>query len=280
MEDRCDRSGTYAETRAGLSRSHLFIAYTLAIGCVIASGVWFVFVSRYWSVTKLEIEGIRAISREEVSDTTYKIIDEGEWKPWDKRNIFFVHPDALAQAIRDRLFADQVTVDKIYPNVLRLKVVERQRSIILVSKDQFLHVDSNGIVTEDFASSTEAITVRSFLTGSRMSDSSQVPVIVTDLSELATTGYQAAKTTTVHGWLDTSKTLLAKGLRFRYLKLTSPEVSTMSVVMEPGYELILDIGGPLEPQITTYEKFMKAQPKGYKPDEYIDVRIPGKIFTK
>ena len=280
MEDRSERSGTYAETRAGLSRSHLLIAYTLATSCVIASGVWFVFVSRYWSITRLDIEGIRAISNEEVSDVTYRIIDEGEWKPWDKRNIFFIHPEALAQSIRDRLFADQVTVDKIYPNVLRLKVVERQRSIILASKDQLLHVDSNGIVTENFSSSTEAIAARSFLTGLRITDSSQVPIVVTDLSELATTGYQAAKTNTVHGWLDASKTLLANGLRFKYLKLTSPEVSTMSVVMEGGYELILDIGGPLEPQITTYETFIRAQVKGYKPAEYIDVRILGKIFTK
>lgn len=280
MEDRSERSGTYSETRAGLSRSHLLIAYTLAIGCVVSFGVWFVFVSRYWSVAQLDIQGIQAISREEVSGVTYQLLDEGSWKPWDRRNIFFVHPIELAQGIRDRLFADQVTVDKIYPNVLRLKVIERQRSIVLVSKDQLLHVDANGVVTNDVTSSTDSVNIRSFIIGTHVMDVSQVPIVVTNLSEMATTGYQAAKTNTVRGWLDTYKTLLAKGLRFRYVKLASPEASTASVVMEPGYELILDMSGSLEPQIATYEKFMKAQAKGYRPAEYIDVRIPGKIFTK
>ena len=127
--ERGGRSGTYAKTRTGLVNTHRATAIALATSCIALSIVWFIFVSRYWSVTKIETNDLHDLSREEVASTTYDLLDNGGWKPWDRRNIFFVDPQQLEQDLHDRLFVEQVVVDKVYPNVLRLKIEERQRSV-------------------------------------------------------------------------------------------------------------------------------------------------------
>ena len=279
MMPRLGRNGTFAEARTGLVKTNHLIVALLAVSCVGLSVVWFLFVSKYWQVSRIETNALTGLSREEVASSTYDILDHGAWKPWDKRNIFFVDPKNVASQLRDRLFAEDVIVDKVYPNVLRLLIQERQRSVVFVSQSQLLVVDTNGIVTGE-ATDGVASDTRALIGGKAVADPTHIPVIVNVLSELATAGYQVARPEDVRVWIEGYKSLTTKGMRFRYLKLDDTASQTVHIAMEAGYDVIMDLTSPLEPQIDTYKKFAQTKTKDDVIHEYVDVRVPGKVFLK
>jgi len=235
-------------------------------------------VSKFWDIKKIEVNELAVISRGEVIDAVFKILDENDHFIIKGRNIFFIDTKDLETELNESLFVENVTVDKSYPNILRLIVKERQRSVVIASKDQLLTVDINGLVTGEAIDEVKD-ELRLRLNDKSFSDSAHPPLILCDLQELATSGYQVADQETVKRWLDTYKTLLSEGLEFRYIKIDDALSRTLRIRLENGIDLLVDILSPLDPQIETYDKYRQSKPK-VNPKEYIDVRIPGKLYIK
>jgi cell division septal protein FtsQ len=278
MEERWRRSGTYVHTRSGMTNTSRVIVTLLVISCIGLACVWFIFVSKFWSVKSIETNDLHDLDRGEVTTTTYDILDHGKWIPWDQRNILFLNTEEVSAALRDRLFVEQVNVDKSYPNVLRLKIVERQRSVFLATKDQLLNVDTNGLVTGD-ASGKAADDARKQLLGKSFADLSHLPLIVCDLPELASSGYQATRPDIVKRWITSYKAFITAGIKFGYIQVPVITSETATLRTDKGYNIIVDLSGGLESQLDTYKKFLQSQPKA-KILEYVDVRVPGKIYYK
>lgn len=279
MNLRTGRDGTYQTKRAGLSRSNRLIGYTLVIAFFLLASVWFIFVSKYFSVTDLQIEGLHELERGEVTSSTYDALDTGAWKPWDKRNIFFIDTDALSNDLQERLFAESITVDKIYPNVLRLIVKERQRSVFFVTKYQIVSVDTSGVVTED-ATDTSAAYVRLRLNGQALADPTQPPIIVCSIEDPLTGGYQVTDAKNVKRWIESYRTFIRSGMRFRTIEFESPTSTTAQVNAEGNYKVRIDISQDPKAQIDSYLKFLSSKPKSVHILEYIDARIPGRLYVK
>ncbi len=269
----------FSGVREGRGRAQRFIVILLVIFCLGLSIIWFLFVSRHWSITRIETNDLHTTEREEVEGVVYDILDHGSWKPWDTRNIFFVDEGVVANALKERLFAENVVVDKVYPNILRLMITERQRSVVLASKDQLLLVDTNGVVTGEATDSVKSM-AQTLLTHKAVARPQDLPIVVIQLPEPMTTGYQVTKAGTVRGWITAYKTLNERGVTFEYLSLESPEVLTLEAYTNQGYKVIFDVSVPLEAQIESYKAYLKTQGKKVGAQEYIDVRVPGKIFVK
>jgi len=272
-------SGTFSQARGLLQKSNRFLVLLLVSAFVLAAGAWFVFVSGYFSVNRIEMNDLHTVSREEVISNTYDILEQGRWRLWDKKNIFLVDAKDLAGQLKDRLFAERVTVNKFYPNILRLMIEERQRSVILVSKGQLLVIDMEGMVAGE-AGENATKEAQAVLSGSLIADLKRTPIIMCDLPELAAAGYQVTDQSTLKSWIGAYRTFIASGLKFRYIKIQSLKAKTAKLVMQDGWDAYFDLGKDLQSQIETYEKFIKSKPPGFKVDEYIDVRVPGKIYVK
>ena len=149
----------------------------------------------------------------------------------------------------------------------------------MASKDQFLVIDVNGVVTGE-AGSTAAQEARDTLNNKFLATSDLTPLIACDLPEFATAGYQAADQSVIKQWIQAYRLFISSGLRFRYLKLSEPASQTLKMAAEPGFDVIYDLGQALEPQILTYKKFMESKPANLKINEYVDVRVPGRLFVK
>ena len=54
----------------------------------------------------------------------------------------------------------------------------------------------------------------------------------------------------------------------------------MKVLGPQGQEVLMDVMIPLDLQVRTYLAFIQAKPKGLKNAEYIDVRVPGRVYLK
>lgn len=279
MSIRSRRDGTFHTQRAGLVRSNIVIAGVLVGSFFVLAIIWFVFVSGFWSVSGIEATGLQSLSSGEVASTTYGILDTSSWKPWDKRNIFLIDPKTLSDQLRESLFAESVAVEKSYPNVLRLIIKERQRSVVVSANSQLLDVDTNGIVTSE-ATGADAQQSQLRLAGKALADPTHKPVIDTNLDEAATAGYQVTDAATVRAWLESYQAFIASGLKFRYMHLMTPTSTMAYVISDAGYQVIMDMDQPLQPQIETYQKFLRSKPKDLQISQYVDVRVPGKLYVK
>ncbi len=279
FEARDGRSGVYANERQGRRRASRLIVGSLCGGFLLTASLWFVFVSGYFHVAEIRIEGIKDLQAAEVTSSTYAVIDRGPWKPWDKQNLFFTDPSYIAAALKDELFAESVAVEKIFPNVLRLIIKERQRSVVLVSKGQFLLVDTQGIVTSD-ALNEVLDSAQQRVSDKALTTLNQLPVLVHDLPEPATAGYQAADGEGIRGWLESSQRLIEAQVKYRYLDIPDLAGTTMRVRTDGNIMIVMERGPVLEAQIEMYRKFLDSKKKEVQIREYIDVRVPGKIFFK
>ena len=306
MHPRPRETGTFAYARSTTRHKHRFTACAIVAVCLVLGSVWFIFVSRFWSVTQLDIKGMKDLGRGEVEQATYGALDHGSWKPWDQRNIFFVDTNQLAKEIQQKLFAEKVTVEKSYPNVLRLLIAERQRRVVYVIGPQYYDVDTQGVVNG--IDTVNASFVQSLLNGKSVSDTSH-PVVVsqqifnqdaadtflfvsstnigatgassTDINtDSATTSQQLVDSDQVKRWLDLSEALNGARLHFKVLKVMQPTSRAVSVAMDKGYDLVMDLLTPFGPQIDTYQKFICMKRKTQAINQYVDVRVPGKIFLK
>ncbi len=272
-------SGTFSQARGILQRSNRLLVLALVLAFAVAAAVWFVFVSGYFSVKQLEINELHTISREEVASSTYETLEQGRWRPWDKKNLFFIDENNLAEQLKIRLFAERVTVDKSYPNILRLMIEERQRSVVLASKDQLLVIDMEGVVAGE-AGENAAKEARDSIGGSLVANLDRTPVIVCELPELATAGYQVTNQEVLKVWIGAYRAFIGSGLKFRYIGLQEPRSKTAKLAMVDGWDAYFDLDKDLQGQIETYKKFIQSKPRGFKADEYIDVRVPGKVYVK
>lgn len=279
MQQRTGRDGTFSETRTSLAHTSRIVVWLLVLGGGTLIAAWFLFVSGYWTITDVQTNDLKYLDRGEVQSAVYDALDHGSWKPWDRRNIFFAHKKRLAEELKERLFAEEVSVDKTYPNVLRLLISERQRSVVVASNNQLLLVDMNGLVTSVAADDVSKI-ARTQLASQAVADKTHLPLIQLDLHEPAADGYQVTDTDTMRMWIEAYNDLLAQKVSFRYISL-GYATSQMAVIRSAqGVDILVDLGTPLKPQVETYQKFIKSKQQPVIPKEYIDVRIPGKVFVK
>ncbi len=282
MDVRTGRFGTVMQQereRGSEKKKRRILPYLLAFIGVISSLVWFIFVSRYWSVTTLDIQGLQQIERGEAEGAVYDLLDHGSWRPWDRRNIFFVNKEKLENDLRDRLLAESVTVDKSYPNVLRLIIQERQRSVILMTDSRTMQVDLHGVSTGDLsASSTQW--VHDVLAGKSFADVQHPPIILVGSVDTATSDAHIADPEAIRRWINAYHTLIASQWHFKTFTVDRVTSRTLKIAVQGGFDVMMDIQMPLGPQIETFNKFLQAKPKDAVIREYINVTVPGRVSFK
>jgi hypothetical protein len=255
------------------------VTIMIVAGFAVTGWLWFLFMSGFLDISSIETGELQTLNRGEVMTEVDRILEERSWKPWHKKNLLMLDTEMLATSLKDRLFVDQVAVEKSYPNILRLKIKERQRSVVVVSFEQYALVDSTGIVTGDatediLRASMDRVAARAF------ADELHLPVVVMKTADPLSQGFQVAKPEQIRRWLDTTRYLVLGGVRFRFMKVESPESALTRFVSERGYDIYIDLTQPLEPQLMTYQAYMKTKPDETKIAEYLDVRVPGKVFVR
>lgn len=269
----------YRSVRLDQKRSSYAVVILLVAGFAVIGWLWFVFASGFWDVSSLEIGGLRSLERGDVEREVDHALSEGDWRPWHNRNLIFIDTSKLAAELKERLFAEDVAVDKVYPNVLRLLIKERQRSVVVVSGQQYVNVDSTGVVTGDadgdvLTAAQERIAARAF------ADEIHLPVIVMPTADPLTAGFSVAAPETVRHWIEVSRAMVLEGVKVRFMKIETPESALARFVSERGYDIYIDLTQPLEPQIQNYVAYMRSKPDLAQIKEHIDVRVPGKIYIK
>jgi hypothetical protein len=265
--------------RGGRPASSSWIAYFLFILFVIFAVIWFLFFSHFFTIANFEITELNVLEKQAVVGEIGAYLDGRQGFVKDKRNIFIVDEEDIATHLMNTFFVESVSVDKVYPNILRLKIKERQRSVILVTKNKIYIVDDYGVIT-DYADEQTASTTKNFLSSSVPVDSLKEIFIVAPTSTIYERGFEYTNSKRVRSWLDLAERLREAGIWFKALNLNENEAGIVRIILKENKDVILDADAPLDAQIETLRQFIQSKPTWDDIHEYIDVRIPGRIYYK
>lgn len=238
------------------------------------------FMSDAFTVNAVEVRGGKSIDHTEVTREVFKALDEREeWRPWPARHAWFIDPESLSGTLKDRLFVANVIVDKSYNNILRLSIEERSKKVIYHSHKQYFWVDIQGVATEELTDE-ERKSAQSRLLGQKLATTDDAPIIKTNLEFEIQKGMALTDTRRAKEWIKLAEDLKSYKLVYREIEPPTASSTLFKVLSHEGYDVLMDITAPLDLQVKTYQGFVKAKPANLKPLEYVDVRVPGRIYLK
>lgn len=276
QEERAKHGITFRGEGGPSPRAKVFV-FLGVFACV--GWLYVIFVSDAFVVRDIDARGISNLSPIDVSREVFRSLDKRmAWRPWSPRHAWFIDTANLEHDLADRLFAETVSVDNVHNNVLRLSIRERSKRVILHIGTGFLWADRAGVVTDELTP-LELQDVRARLSGKRSSQIQDPEIFVLPATQEIATGYIAASTSTMRTWIGLSDAFKSSGLNFIELEPPSTSSTRVTIKTAEGYVVFIDTQIPLKSQIETYNAFLKMKPRPHVLD-YVDVRVPGRIYYK
>ncbi|HEU0050840.1 MAG TPA: hypothetical protein VFQ60_02160 [Patescibacteria group bacterium] len=236
--------------------------------------------SDLFSITDIRVQGTKALDATDVSREVYAILDSRSgWRPWPARHSWFIDTKKLSDELKQRLFAVSVVVDNSHLNILRLIIEERTNKLIFYSHQQYFWVDLQGIATAEL-SDAEKKDAQLKILGQHSYSANDPPIIHQDLDEQIAAGYVVNTSDQIKSWIQTASTISKNGLTFREIEPQSTSTAAIRVISSDGYPVLMDSALDIPAQVQAFLAFEKAKTTGLKVSEYVDVRIPGRIYIK
>lgn len=273
------KQGMYREERLGKNIKTRGVIYALLASFVLVASFWAFFFSGFFDIREYEIGQLSVLSKTAVIGEVEAYFNQQKRWPWGNRNVFALDKVGLQSFLEKKFFVENVTVDKTYPNILRLKIKERQRSVVLITKNEFYVVDDYGVVT-DVADPATASTTRLYLTSTVPVDSPKEIYVIVPTNGFLSRGQEFVDPNHVRAWLDLGAKLRDAGIWFKALEPQYATSTMIQVILKENARVKIDLNDQLDGQVETLRQFVLAKPKWEDIKEYIDVRIPGRIYYK
>jgi hypothetical protein len=271
--------GTFADVRTKQKNSRRNTVIMLLLATAGVGWLYFLFGSGFFRITRIETGDLIYLDRGEVVAETERAMDEqGTW-PWQWRNSLTINTAALEKSLETRLYADHVAVEKSYPSVLRLKIEERQSSVIVLAEDDLVLVDRKGIAVKRITSD-EQVSILDRIAHPSPTAKTDLPILTIRQSPRFAPGEQYVDALTVEHWLDAFNALSEAGFGYRNAILEEATSTRLILNLFEPYDVYFDLLAPVKPQIEEYYIFMKSKPADAKINDYVDVRVPGRVFYK
>lgn len=273
------QQGMFREERVGKTKKTKGAIYGLMIGFFLVSCLWFFLYSDYFRINDVEVGTLMVLRQEAIVGEIEVYFNQPKRWPWGNRNIFFLDTNDLERHLKSKFYVDDVTVDKFYPNILRLKIKERQRSVVLVTKNSIYIVDDYGAVS-DVADDALASSTRHLLTSPSPYDASKEIFVLTSVTTTYAKGQVYADSSMVRRWLEMANKLRDAGIWFKALDTGTGPQEAISVILKENKSVLMVMDDLVDAQIETLRQYLATKPKLDDVREYIDVRVPGKVYYK
>ncbi|OGL73121.1 hypothetical protein A3E39_04480 [Candidatus Uhrbacteria bacterium RIFCSPHIGHO2_12_FULL_60_25] len=269
--------GTFAGERyvTTTKRRRVVVAFLAVVAVV--GWLYVFFGSGIFTVSTVDIGDVSDLERGEVMKEVYASLDEQG--TWSRRNLLLVNSSALSHDLEQRLFAEEVAVEKSYPSVLRLNIRERQSSLILVTGNEFFLLDRRGMVAKRITTEEEEQILKRIAKPSP-TKSDDAPILTLRESPLFVPGEPLVDQVIVETWLRAFQDLSKAGFGYRNAILETSTSTKLVLNMYEPYDVYVDLLTSMQDQIQSYYVFSKSLPPGTRIYSYVDARIPGRIYYK
>lgn len=256
----------------------------LILGVFAAAG-WgsLIFLSTLFTVKGIELDGGKGIDPVTAKAIVFQTLDQRpSWRPWPSRQIWFMDTVALAERLKLQWYADSVVVET-HPlsNIVRLIVKEQTNSLFIKTPTQFLRVDAQGVVREEL-SAADRLQVLQRMTGRTdlVTSSTESIIELPNLTDTVASGYRLPESLEdIRLWFNLSKLFKQMNVPAKYVRVETGRIVLYGQNDIPVY---LDTTQNLSAQIKGLHEYYVAQ-KAQKleaPTQFIDARIPGRIYVK
>lgn len=194
------------------------------------------------------------------------------WLAPSRHKLFF-DAHALEQTlVTSNTFAD-AHVESLDKDILRLLVVESQRRIGVVTPQGSFWMNADG---QQIGSMSEPEQLK--LQQQRRGSTKDF-LYVDWPNALQTSSTMIMDTFTSKAYFELIRILRHEDLPATFIEAqSSSSMARLYLLKQPT--MILDVSEPLQAQIDAYRRFMSLVNKKQTPKEYVDVRIPGRVYAK
>ncbi len=243
-------------TRGRRVSGRAIAAVMLAAGAAAAIGYFLVFSPLFW-VQDVSVSGTRTVDRDTVVRDA-KRASEQHFGPIASRSLALVDTGSVARALKDaHEDVAQVEVAKSWPNRLNVDVTERESTLLWQSRDKYYLVDGQGVAFENADVGQDLITVE---------DSTGLPV------EL---GKRVASARFIKSLQDIQRDLKTAGFTVKGFRI--PETTfEVQAITDRGYYALFDTTRSASFQVDA----LKRATDQLKPNQYADLRVPGRVYVK
>lgn len=267
--------GTFSAERKGVRETRRGTVFLILGAAAVLGWVYVLFGSGTFDVDRVDTNGLVNLERGEVTREVNAFFDEHGFGPW-RKNLLLIDADALSEVLETRLFAEHVTVDKSWPDILRLNIQERQSSVIVIANNDFYVIDRNGIAAERIED--EDAVLRRISQPS--TDHADLPILTIRQNAVIAPSEPFVDRDTVEGWLQAFHDLTEAGFGYRNAVLEHPTSTKLILNLFESYDAYFDLLAPIPPQISAFYTFMKGKPADLVITSYVDVRVPGRVYSK
>lgn len=232
------------------------IFYLLVISFIF----WWIFLSNFFTVKKIDVKGNKSITSREVA----KELEELMKSSILGRNIIFLNTNKLASQFAEKNpELGSVKISKRPLNGLNVVVVERQAALIWQSGNKQYILSQDGRAYAEWGGQSSQLAI--------VTDSANLPI---ELGQAVVPASFVVFTRELIDQLGQRK--------IAYDSLSVPQTTNeLFVKTKSGYILKFDTTRSIDEQLTDLQAVQKSLAKQKKqPAEYIDLRIAGKVFYK
>lgn len=233
------------------------IAVLIALVVAAAVIAYFAVFSPLLWVQQVQVDGAKTVSRDDIVRAAEEAAEQ-HFGPIGSRSLLLVDPGAVAEAIErehDDVAAAEVT--KRWPNGLNVTITERQSTLLWQSRDDYYLVDGQGIAFDSAGPQEKLIKVE---------DSTGLPVEI---------GKQVASARFIKSLQDIQRDMATAGFKVTGFRI--PE-STFEVqaVTDQGFYALFDTTRSASFQVDA----LKRATGQAKPNQYADLRVPGRVYVR
>jgi cell division septal protein FtsQ len=136
--------------KKGLAKFKLFKLLNLILFVGILSCLYFFIFSDFYQINSIEVSGNQIISTEDILDITYNYFGGKRLLILNNGNIFVFSKKELTKRINDVVLLQNITIDKILPNTIKINIKEKNAALKWITNDQQYLIDNEGLVIKRY----------------------------------------------------------------------------------------------------------------------------------
>jgi len=136
--------------KKGIWSSKLFRVLNLILFLAIFGCLYFFIFSNFYNITNIEVAGNQIISTDDVLDITNNYLNKNTLLIFKNRNIFLFNRNSLKNKISQIVILDNLKIEKILPNTIRLTLKEKNAALKWINNDEEYLVDPQGMIIKRF----------------------------------------------------------------------------------------------------------------------------------
>lgn len=122
--------------------------FSLLIISVLAGVFWWLFLSNFWDIKDIEVEGAERISEKEILDIAWNQTRQEKLLFSSQSKLTLFDKEKLEEKLKKKYRLPEVLVNKKIPNKIKILIKEDQCSFVLLEDEKYHEVDSRGYIME------------------------------------------------------------------------------------------------------------------------------------